>query len=178
MLETRREVDAARGLTSSLVLLSNGNGVYIFSKNGQCWDYRPDVGLIIAGGLNTRNVDWSTDYGQTKTSIEIPGDYRPGGDLSYACAAIVNTTTVFLAGGASPHYTVLSKTYYLNLDTNTWTRGPDLSQARKGLSCSLMTEPFLGVVMIGGEKQGGGAVDTVDILNLETNEMATGKEVL
>ena len=91
---------------------------------------------------------------------------------------IVNATTVLFAGGQQKDNRFGAiYTYYLNVDTKTWTRGPDLSLGRFGLSCNLITEPYLGVVIIGGEHHGD-MFDRVDILNLETNEISTGEDIL
>ena len=65
-------------------------------------------------------------------------------------------------------------TWYLNLDTKTWTRGPNLSQGRSSLSCSLINKPSPQIVIAGGMGTTGPS-DVVDILDLETNTMTVGK---
>ena len=124
-------------------------------------------------------VQWSTDYGQTQTTLasSVPYAQQAGKSwISGACVVIVNATTIFMAGGYSGnnHY---PDTYYLDIDSKTWTEGPSLSQKRQHLSCNLITKPFRGIVIIGGESYDGRS-NRVDILNLDTNEMSIGKGIL
>ena len=95
--------------------------LYIFSSifsAYQFYDFHPDVGLIIAGGLfpASKKVEISTDYGQTKTSLpDLP---YGSDDLSSACLVIVNTTTIFVAGGSgelSAHNWFYSKSLCTNI---------------------------------------------------------------
>ena len=65
----------------------------------QFWDFHPDVGLIVAGGNNpaSKEVYISKDYGKTNyllTNLPYGSSYVSGG-----CLVIVNSTTVFVAGG-------------------------------------------------------------------------------
>ena len=61
------------------------------------------MGLVVAGGDFGRSggslkVELSTDYGQTKTSLpDIP--YGLNNRVNDACLVIVNSTTLFMAGG-------------------------------------------------------------------------------
>ena len=115
----------------------------------------------------------STDYGQTKTTFPN----LPYGGIQYGCVVIVNETTAFVAGGYGSSYdNCFSDTFYLNLETKAWSRGPSLSDKRVLMSCNLITKPYRGIVIIGGENKEGGT-NTVEILNLETNEMTAGKEI-
>ena len=70
----------------------------------QFYDFHPDVGLIVAGGRDhARKVDISTDNGKTKTSLpDLPyGTSTNNAGLHRGCLVIINTTTVFVAGGES-----------------------------------------------------------------------------
>ena len=62
----------------------------IFSKF-QAYDFRSDVGLIVAYEVG---VELTTDYGQTKTNLGS----EPSGFMWFGCVVIVNQTTIFLAG--------------------------------------------------------------------------------
>ena len=73
----------------------------IFGGSKTFVDFNPDVGFIMAGGYDPRSlkVEWSDDYGQTKTDlpdVPINGPYLVG-----ACLVIINATTVWMAGGYS-----------------------------------------------------------------------------
>lgn len=148
-------------------------------SNRQLWDYHPDVGLIVASGYypRTKKVELSTDL-QTKTSLpDIPYGCN---FLADACFVIVNKTTVFLGGGkgdqgCSPYYGIHNETYFLNLETKQWTRGPDLDVRRYQLSCSLVTKPFPQIVMVGGILDGSSTFSKhTSILNLESNTITKG----
>ena len=66
----------------------------------QFWDFHPDVGLIVAGGNSpaSKEVYISKDYGKTNSLLtNLPyGSYNY---VSGGCLVIVNSTTVFVAGG-------------------------------------------------------------------------------
>jgi len=163
------------------------NSTSKFGGENQVWDFHPDVGLIVAGeytygqqSLQSKKVDLSTDYGQTKTTIaEYP---RSAAKFwSNGCMVIVNTTTVFFAGGLSGEGQglALNDTYYLNIDTKQWTQGPDLTLARSYLTCSLITKPFPQIVIVDGyaDRPNQAGNKRVDILNLQTNELTKGQDI-
>merc|ERR1712117_124056 len=119
-------------------------------------------GLVIAGTANQKKVELSTDYGQTKTHIsDIPTDYADTSQLILACVVIVNKTTLFMAGGygSSDHQVALRATYFLNMDTKQWTKGPRMDQ-RHEHTCNLITEPFPQIIIVAGHP----SVNTVQIL--------------
>ena len=69
------------------------------SRYNKAWDFHPQVGLIISGGDSHQNgvlniVERSTDYGVSFQALEP----LPVGIYSH-CLAIVDETTVFVAGG-------------------------------------------------------------------------------
>ena len=73
------------------------------SSSYQFYDFHPDVGLIVAGGSspNSKKVELSTDYGYTKRSLPDLPYGLSSSYLTRACLVIINTTTVFVAGGYS-----------------------------------------------------------------------------
>jgi len=150
------------------------NSTTHFGGMYQNWAYHPDVGLIVAGAHSpkSKEVELSTDYGQTKTSLGVIPYASAYGVLKGACVVIVNKTTVFLAGGRADGEKESTDTYYLNIDTKQWTQGPDMTVKRCWFSCSLITKPFPQIVIVAGY----GAGRAVDILNLETNELTSGQD--
>ena len=144
--------------------------------------------------MGSLKVELSTDYGQTKTSL---GDYGIKSispettSWSDGCVVIVNTTTVFFAGGYATPYRktfsgedYLNVTFFLNINTKQWTRGPALTFGRSALTCSLITKPFPQIVIVDGyaytpraqgASQGGNKI--VEILNLATNELTRGNKI-
>ena len=74
------------------------------SRIWQFWDYNPQVGLIQAGGQNPYSISMtrSQDFGlSVETLTDIP--YVCGSYIHSGCLVIVNTTTVFVAGGYSEY---------------------------------------------------------------------------
>ena len=83
----------------------------------QAWDYHPQVGLIVAGGYNpySTSMNISRDYGKTVEELaNIP--YANTGCNTAAiwggCLVIVNTTTVFFAGGYGERFSGQNKSNY------------------------------------------------------------------
>ena len=66
-------------------------------------------------------------------------------------------------------------TYFYNMDTNTWNRGPDLSQSRAHHTCNLINHKngTRDIVIVGGRGTGCTAgTNTVDIIHLDSNWQA------
>ena len=88
-----------------LIELDISTDVIFLHSIYRAWDYDPDVGLILAGGVRppSKAVELSQDYGRTFTALpDMP--YGPSGigqdaGVYGACLAIVDSNTVFLAGG-------------------------------------------------------------------------------
>ena len=67
-------------------------------------------------------------------------------------------------------------TWYLNpKDPNNWTRGPNLSQGRSDLTCSLITKPSPQIVIVGGYDKNNDLSKRTDILDLNKNSAVQGK---
>ena len=71
-------------------------------------------------------------------------------------------------------------TYTLNLNTEKWTRGPELSLPKGYHSCSLVTHPdgVKDIVVAGGYARGTSCYyqNEVDIINLDSNTRRSGAE--
>lgn len=80
-------------------------------------------------------------------------------------------------GGSAPFK---KETFFLNLNNNQWTQGPDLSNAADLPSCSLITnsDGSKEVVVVGGYNGNPGAtcgrLNTVDIIDPVTNTKRSG----
>ena len=82
-----------------------------------------------------------------------PVSYRhTTGFTARVCVQISNVSILFIKNaneflsGDGDH----NDTFYLNLETKQWTRGPDLRQGRAYLTCSLITKPSPKIVIVGG----------------------------
>ena len=159
------------------------NILNFLSSSYQAWDYSPEVGLVVAGGSSpwSRTVHISTDHGRTYSLLtNLPyGSYYVQG----ACILIVNETTLFVAGGKEYNYEQ-ALTYFFNLNTNSWVRGPDLTERKQYHTCSLVTQPdgTRDVVVVGGYRAYSDRYQSdcyyqrsVDIINLDTNTKQRGK---
>ena len=75
-------------------------GLTSYCSYRQFWDYHPDVGLIVAGGINpaSKSVYISDDLGQTDSRLtDLP--YGSGSSVYGGCLLVINKTTIFVAGG-------------------------------------------------------------------------------
>ena len=85
--------------------MRNIKRVHFLLRTYRAWDHDPDVGLILAGSVYplSKAVEMSRDYGRTFTALpEMP--YGPSGigqdaGVFGACLAIVDSNTIFVAGG-------------------------------------------------------------------------------
>ena len=82
-----------------------------FYRQWRAWDFTQEAGLILAGGIIpwTDVVERSTDYGKSFQQIQTMPyggngrtqrtQQRTAGRVAGACLVIIDTTTVFVAGG-------------------------------------------------------------------------------
>ena len=157
------------------------NILNFLSSSHQAWDFNPDVGLVVAGGGNpsSKSVHISTDFGRSYsflTNLPYGSSYVYG-----ACLLIVNSTTLFVAGGRDRSYDQ-SYSYFFNLTSSSWLRGPSLAQGKKHHTCSLVTQPdgTRDIVVVGGHYYYNSNSrcyyqQSVDIINLDTNTKQPGK---
>ena len=67
-------------------------------------------------------------------------------------------------------------TWYINPnDPKKWTRGPNLSQGRSDLTCSLITKPSPQIVIVGGYSKNNDPSKRTDVLDLNTKTAVQGK---
>ena len=88
-------------LSSPLIALP-----FCLCRYNQFWDYRPQVGLVVAGGHSpdSPKLNISRDLGKSAdTMANIPYQYscssRGRNYIDRACLIIINETTIFTAGG-------------------------------------------------------------------------------
>ena len=158
------------------------NILNFLSSSYQAWDFNPDVGLVVAGGNSpsSKSVHISKDFGRSYsflTNVPYGSSYVYG-----ACLLIVNATTLFVAGGRDSNYEQ-DYSYFFNLNTNAWARGPGLAEQKRYHTCSLVTQPdgTRDVVVVGGYRTSIPNIDcyyqrSVDIINLGTNTKQAGNK--
>ena len=72
--------------------------------------------------------------------------------------------------------------YFLDLNTKNWTAGPNITHCRHDHTCSLINNDTSGhreVVVVGGwegQGQGNGAIQEVEIIDLDTLQVRNGEE--
>jgi len=186
-------------LSRSIIRYDGTSDSWTFDQETHChgefqaWDFHPEVGIIMGGELENAhppqvfsyNVTLITDYGKTITKLPdypIESIMQANGKQvdrysrwANGCAVIINKTTVFFAGGRTSGLdnNYLKETFYLNLETKEWTRGPDMSLGRHTLTCSLISKPFPQIVIVDGWP----TTKLVEILNLATNELTRGPDL-
>ena len=98
------------------------------------------------------------------------------------CAVFLNNSTVMVIGG---YYYPLSykHTYFYDLDTDTWTKGPDMTVHRSYHTCNVITDcdGNQKVVVVAGVGNGGGISTTsyetsVEIYDVTSGSWSAGKE--
>ena len=76
-----------------------------------------------------------TPTGWEKLDISLPVS-----SVYAQCMIVVNETTVLLMAGTSPTSTYSRETYIFNSITNSWTRGPLLTNGRRAMGCGTIKE--------------------------------------
>ena len=112
-------------------------------RYNRAWDYTTGAGLILAGSRKpwSKHVGRSTDNGLNFVALpELPygnPSNTPGviAGIDHPCVAIINDTTVFFAGGRGPYLANYCDTYFLDLVTEVYTPGPNMTECRFGHSC-------------------------------------------
>jgi len=145
-------------------------GNMIYASDRTAHDFRPDVGLILAGGRNNsglmKRVEISKDYGATFQELEPLPVAR-----ERACVTIVDEKTFYVMGGQGKN-----DVYSYDLDTNTWTSKPNMPQGRNyGMDCATIDTG------LGNGKEiwvAGGQSDTTHVFNLGTQQWRTGPKLL
>ena len=73
-------------------------------------------------------------------------------------------SSTYFSEACSPY--VRDRTYFYNMETNQWTRGPTMSMGRQSHSCDLVThvDGTRDIVIVGGS-----STNTVEIIHLDSN---------
>jgi hypothetical protein len=91
------------------------------------------------------------------------------------CMVTVNSTTVFLIGGAFS-----GKTFYFTFGEASWTEGPELKNKRGRHSCEKIRRNIesqeMCIIVVGGY-DGSSTLSSVEILHEGSNEWQTGPEL-
>lgn len=144
--------------------------------------------LFVTGGVSWQ-ADFNTDN-DLKTTELIQfnggsGSTSPGPEmpitLSTHSMVVLNTSTAMIIGGW--HATISSaKTFYLDMNTFTWTNGPDLKTARHYASAATMTDSVTNiqyVVVTGGLNHhdlGGSNIGMTTLSSVEVLSLPSGQE--
>lgn len=146
------------------------------------WAFQPGVGIILAGSSNpasnTVEISRYPDYGSKFEELaDTRQAYTPFKGLYGACLVMVDDSTLLMIGGRNGANNLYCNTAYLNLTSNSWTSGPQLSVCRRHATCNLITNSSSGqreVVVVGGtNKLRTDCIDLneVEIINVDTNEV-------
>lgn len=130
--------------------------------------------LWISGGWNGSNNIRSTEFVHVQNGQSVSGTDLPIGLWGHAMVAI-NATTYLLIGGCGDHSCPSNRTFY-HTPGQPWRSGPDLQFGRHWHTAGLITatDTFKNyVVVVGGVE----AMQSVEILDLETNQWHPGREL-
>ena len=109
-------------------------------------------------------------------NLEMPASSVSG------CSVAINASTYFIVHGEQQDgETVSNKTYFLNVETNTLTYGPEILVPRFSLQCSKMEESGAVVssyvVISGGIGQNAELLNSTEVLDLNTGVWRMGPEM-
>ena len=173
-----------KGVIIFKVSFKSSVGITHCSRAYRSFDFNPQVGLILAGGLNgdfyvnngifsgdinfVDNMEISVDYASTFQDL---GRLPKG--IAGACLKIVDHRTIFVAGGSTDVYTSGSivDTYTWDMESTTWSNKAPLPKKLYGMDCSLWEEEIYVVGGIATPLQ----TDEVHIYNLATDQWRLGE---
>ena len=96
--------------------------------------------------------------------------------LSLQCISHTLICPTYFSDGCSPHYH--DETYFFDMASKSWTRGPDMSRARHAHTCNLVThvDGTQDIVIIGGMGDGSctWGNNIVDIVHLNDQGHSLG----
>ena len=100
-----------------------------------------DTVLFVLGGLNYgENILKTTEY-VSPGSETAQGPDLPYG-LSGACIAAINESTLILVGGYSNEPAdSIRKSWYFDIESETWSEGPEMKNDHKSHSCGVFDGP-------------------------------------
>ena len=96
------------------------------------------------------------------------------------CAVLLDNTTLMIIGGYK-FPTSLAATYFLDLDANSWSSGPSMTDERSYHTCNLITdcEGSQHIVVVGGTGTGIGTyMKSVEIYDVDSGTWSSGKYLL
>ena len=123
--------------------------------------------IIVAAGIyddyvTNRYEIWKNDSWHLSTGMPT--------SVSSHCMLQIDSKTVMLLGGGRKipfEYEAYASTYVFNGETETWTEGPRMQEARAGLACGRIktskSQPYFSMIAVGGT-DGFNAKFTVEIL--------------
>ena len=117
-----------------------------------------------SAGVAIQDKLWLTDqaYSEfiTLTGEKTPGPPMPNPGVSDQCMVKIDERTIMMIGGFdSPKVQSTNETYFLDIETGTWSRGPDMLIGRAFMGCGIHEyEGKRYVLSIGGLWYGGTGV--------------------
>ena len=140
----------------------------------------------MAGSIrpDARTVELTRDGGKTFEHLGIiPWGSSTEDEIAGPCAVILDESTVFLQGGGdgeTNNRTAYCESAFLDLSTTppSWTAGPNITKCRHYHTCSLIRNDTNGhreVVIVGGWDQTEITIQEVEIIDLETLQVRSGK---
>jgi len=152
--------------TNSCFIYSNGGWKQTFSMNKQRFHFagmpsspfRNSTHQFFVIGQYDMEVLTPTGWELLNIPLPIPSTYVP-------CMMVIDETSFLLAVGTTLAETYSKDTYIFNSLTNSWTRGPTLSNGRRSMGCGTIKKSATSsdriFVIVGGE----GALNSVELLD-------------
>ena len=123
-----------------------------------------DFSAFVTGGIYGSGLELDSGEVWNQNVWTLSPKKMPHG-ISYHCMVQINLTTVMIIGGANSGY--LRETYLFNSETENWTSGPHLEEARGYHACARINadnnSPFYSIIAAGGYN--GTLMSSVEILD-------------
>merc|ERR1712241_1541858 len=152
---------------------SSGNweeiGSVLHDKPMRAWDYNPDVGLVIAGGMWQAKAEISRDHGVTFEAL--PDVRHPDHYIAYACLAIEGNAAFHIGGYIGRRR--IREVYELEIGVDTeWKEAPPLNWGRNDHTCRSFTDSAgeRGILVVGGHNHDHQMTDSIEIFSLKDRE--------
>jgi hypothetical protein len=139
------------------------------------WAYSNSWGLVATGGYSRlSSSEYTTDGGTFRSLKALPNGFEEH------CIAVVNDTTLFLAGGRSNSGSYRSEAYLYNRVTEQWSQVNRLmTTGRQWHACAAITNMTTGEreVVVSGGYNNSGELYSVEIYSVARNQWREGRDL-
>ena len=113
-----------------------------YKLTSQGFDFITTTSFWASAGVAIQDKLLLTDHSYsefiTLTGEKTPGPPMPDPGVRYQCMVKIDERTIMMIGGFdNPTAQTTNKTYFLNVETGAWSRGPDMLVGRAFMGCDI-----------------------------------------